>query len=88
MTNLKGGRFGSWKLFDEIREKEQQKEDNSGREKIKVKEDKGERNVQLRKKKKKVKGCLSGMCPCKEVYKMKFSIVLGHNKLSQNFHNS
>ena len=40
------------------------------------------------KKKKKVKGCLSGMCPCKEVYKMKISIVLGHNKLSQNFHNS
>ena len=45
MTNLKGGRFGSWKLFDEIRENEKQKEDNSGWEKIKVKEDKGERNV-------------------------------------------
>ena len=28
------------------------------------------------------------MCPCKEVYKMKISIVLGHKKLSQNFHNS
>ena len=57
MTNLKGGRFGSWKLFDEIREKEQQKEDNSGWEKIKVKEDKGKggRHEWLRKKKREVK---------------------------------
>ena len=39
--------------MDEIREKEKQREDNGGWEKIKVKEDKGERNVWLRKKKKK-----------------------------------
>jgi len=45
MTNLKEVWFGSWKLFDEIREKEKQKEDNSACEKIKVKEDKGERNM-------------------------------------------
>ena len=44
MTNLRGIRFGSWKLFDEIREKEKQKEDNCGWEKIKMKEDTGERN--------------------------------------------
>ena len=28
------------------------------------------------------------MWTCKEVYKMKISIILGHNKLSQNFHNN
>ena len=42
MTNLRGVQFGSWKLFDEIRENEMQKEDKSGWENIKVEEDKGE----------------------------------------------
>ena len=53
MTNLRGVRFG------EIREKEKQKEDNGGWEKMKVKEDKSERNMWLGKKrevkKKKIK---------------------------------
>ena len=49
----RGVRFGSQKLFDEIREKKKQKEDNCGWEKIKAKEDKWERNVWLRKKEKK-----------------------------------
>ena len=43
MTNLRGVPFGSWKLFDEIRENEKWKEDNSGWENIKVEEDKGEK---------------------------------------------
>ena len=28
------------------------------------------------------------MCPCKKIYKMKITTVLGHNKLSQKFQNS
>ena len=53
MTNLKGVWFGSWKLFNEIRENEKQKEDNSRWEKIKVKEDKSERKRVAEKKKEK-----------------------------------
>ena len=55
MTNLRGVQFGSWKLFDEIRENEMQKEDKSGWENIKVEEDKGERKCVLEKKKREVK---------------------------------
>ena len=55
MTNLRGVPFGSWKLFDEIRENEKWKEDNSGWENIKVDEDKGERKCVLEKKKREVK---------------------------------
>ena len=55
MTNLRGVPFGSWKLFDEIRENEKWKEDNSGWENIKVEEDKGERKGVLEKKKKRSK---------------------------------
>ena len=55
MTHLRGVRFGSWKLFDEIRENEKQKEDNSGWENIKVEEDKGERKCLVEGKKKKKK---------------------------------
>ena len=92
-TNLRGVWFGSQKLFDEIREKEKQREDNGGWEKIKVKEDKGERNVWLRKKKKEVNKSIRWFkwdtCPLgKEIYKIKITIVLAHSKLSQNFHNS
>ena len=50
MINLRGVRFGSWKLFDEIRENEMQKEDKSGWENIKVEEDKGERKRVVEKK--------------------------------------
>ena len=55
MTNLRRVPFGSWKLFDEIRENEKWKEDNSGWENIKVEEDKGERKCVLEKKKREVK---------------------------------
>ena len=56
-------------------------------------EDKGEKKIRVKKSKKNVNKSKRWFewdsCPsCKEICKIKFSIMLRHNKLSQNFHSS